>query len=123
MTYKDTSRRGRRKTRCKRIQEENVMKKFLSILLVVTLLAGIMPLVMAEEIENAEAPVEVVETPAEVPAESAEAPAEPAEVPAEPAETPAEAPVEAPAEPAAEPAEVPAEPAEAPADASACRTC
>ena len=93
------------------------MKKIISILLAVILLTGIMPLVMADEIENVEAPAEVVETPAEVPAESAEAPAEPAEVPAEPAETPAEAPVEAPAEPAAEPAEVPAEPAEAPADA------
>ena len=98
------------------------MKKIISILLAVILLAGTMPMVMAEEIENAEAPVEVAETPAEasaeVPAEApAEVPAEPAEVPAEPAETPAEAPVEAPAEPAAEPAEVSAEPAEAPADA------
>ena len=106
------------------------MKKFLSILLVVTLLAGIMPLVMAEEIENAEAPVEAAEAPAEVPAEPAEAPAEPAEAPAEapaepaeapaePAEAPAEAPaepVEAPAEPAEAPAEVPAEPAEVPAE-------
>ena len=95
------------------------MKKFLSILLVVTLLAGIMPLVMAEEIENAEAPVEAAEAPAEVPAEPAEAPAEPAEapaeVPAEPAEAPAE-PAEAPAEVPAEPAEAPAEPAEAPAE-------
>ena len=91
------------------------MKKIISILLAVILLAGTMPMVMAEEIENAEAPVEVAETPAEAPAE---VPAEaPAEVPAESAETPAEAPVEAPAEPAAEPAEVPAEPAEAPADA------
>ena len=61
------------------------MKKFLSILLAVMLLAGIMPLVMAEEIENAEAPVEAVE-----------APAEPAEAPVEPAEVPAEAPAEIP---------------------------
>ena len=102
------------------------MKKFLSILLAVTLLAGIMPLVMAEEIENAEAPVEAAEVPAEpaeAPAEPAEAPAEvpaepaeaPAEVPAEPAEAPAE-PAEAPAEPAEVPAEVPVEPAEAPAE-------
>ena len=90
------------------------MKKIISILLAVILLAGTMPMVMAEEIENAEAPVEVAETPAEAPAEvPAEAPAELAEVPAEPAE----APVEAPAEPAAEPTEVPAEPAEAPAEA------
>ena len=70
------------------------MKKIISILLAVILLAGTMPMVMAEEIENAEAPVEVAETPAEasaeVPAEApAEVPAEPAEVPAEPAETPA----------------------------------
>ena len=113
------------------------MKKIISILLAVILLAGTMPMVMAEEIENAEAPVEVAETPAEAPAEvPAEAPAEvpaepaaepvevpaepaeaPAEAPAEPAEAPTEAPVEAPAEPAAEPAEVPAEPAEAPAEA------
>ena len=104
------------------------MKKIISILLAVILLAGTMPMVMAEEIENAEAPVEVAETPAEAPAEvpaeaPAEVPAEPAaepvEVPAEPAETPAEAPVEAPAEPAAEPAEVPAEPAEVPAEPAA----
>ena len=60
------------------------MKKFLSILLAVMLLAGIMPLVMAEEIENAEAPVEAVEAPAE----SVEAPAEPAEAPAEIPEAP-----------------------------------
>ena len=98
------------------------MKKIISILLAVILLAGTMPMVMAEEIENAEAPMEVAETPAEAPAEvpaeaPAEVPAEPAEVPAEPAEAPAEAPVEAPAEPAAAPAEVPAEPAEAPTEA------
>ncbi len=94
------------------------MKKFISILLAVILLAGTMPMVMAEEIENAEAPVEVAETHAEAPVEApAEPAAEPAEVPAEPAEAPAEAPVEAPAEPAAAPAEIPVQPAEAPAEA------
>ena len=73
------------------------MKKIISVLLAVILLTGIMPLVMADEIETVEAP----EVNAEVPAEVVEAPAEPVEalvemteVPAEPAEVSAEAPAD-----------------------------
>ena len=87
------------------------MKKIISVLLAVILLTGIMPLVMAEEIETVEAP----EANAEVPAEVVDAPAEPVEAPAAPAEVPAEAPVEVPAEvPAEAPADIPAETAPSP---------
>ena len=89
------------------------MKKFLSILLAVALLVGVMPLVMAEEIDNAEAPVLNAEAPAEAeeaPVLSAEAPEEIPEAPAEPEEAPAE-PEEAPALNAAAPEEAPEAPA------------